>query len=68
MIPEWEKLCSIVCEIHQKHAKQYVFGFDMAWTKNGWDLVEVNPAPSFDSYQQLTGKGIRPYLKEIEML
>ena len=67
-IPEWEKLCTLVRDIHTEHPGQMVFGFDLAWTKKGWDLVEVNPAPSFDSYQQLTGEGIRPYLKEIEIL
>lgn len=67
-VPEWNKLRSLVQEIHLEHPHQRLFGFDMAWTKSGWDLVEVNPAPSFDSYQELTGKGIRPYLQGIGML
>ena len=67
-VPEWNKLCSLVREIHLDNPNQRLFGFDMAWTKSGWDLVEVNPAPSFDSYQELTGKGIRPYLQGIGML
>ena len=67
-IPEWNELCSLVKEIHLSQSGQRVFGFDMAWTNKGWDLVEVNPAPSFDSYQELTGKGVRSYLYELEMI
>lgn len=67
-IPQWNELKSLVREIHLSAPGQRMFGFDMAWTRNGWDLVEVNPAPSFDSYQELTGKGIRPYLYELNML
>ena len=67
-VPEWNKLRSLVREMHLEHPHQRLFGFDIAWTKSGWDLVEVNPAPSFDSYQELTGEGIRPYLQRIGML
>lgn len=67
-IPEWEALKLLVREMHLAHSGQRMFGFDMAWTTNGWDLVEVNPAPSFDSFQELTGKGIRSYVRELGML
>ena len=67
-IPQWEELCSLVREIHFSQPGQRIFGFDMAWTTSGWDLVEINPAPSFDSYQELTGKGIRPYLQRTGIL
>ena len=67
-IPMWSELCSLVKQIHLEHKGQMVFGFDMAWTDKGWDLVEVNPAPSLNSYQELTGEGIRHYLKRLNMI
>ena len=67
-IPCWEELRSLVKEMHLSVPKQRICGFDMAWTETGWDVVEVNPAPSLTSYQQLIGKGIRPFLKEIDII
>ena len=67
-IPKWDELRSLVKTMHIAHPRQRVFGFDMAWTDKGWDLVEVNPAPSLTSYQELTGKGIRPFLQSIKMI
>lgn len=68
IIPEWQELCRIGMEIHQAHSGQRVFGFDFAWTDKGWDLVEVNPAPSFASFQALTGEGCRPLLEERQLI
>ncbi len=68
MIPEWKKLCETGIEIHRTHSGQRVFGFDFAWTEKGWDLVEVNPAPSFASFQSLTQKGCRPLLEEKQLI
>lgn len=67
-IPEWEKLCALAKEIHLSQKGQRLFGLDLAWSKHGWDLVEVNPAPSFDSFQELTGCGARPYLRTLGLL
>lgn len=63
-IPEWGKLCRTACELHGTQPGQRVFGFDFAWTTDGWDVVEVNPAPSFVSWQALTNRGIRPVLQD----
>ena len=67
-IPSWEELCILAKNMHSAHMEQRLFGFDFAWTADGWDVVEVNPAPSFDSYQALTGRGIRPLLKRLELI
>lgn len=67
-IPEWDKLLSTVRQAHGSFVKQKLIGWDYAWTDQGWDLVEANPAPSFASYQTLAGKGIRPMLQEIGLI
>ena len=67
-IPDWEALKSLVKKMHLTYPDQRVFGFDMAWSNNGWDLVEVNPAPSLTSYEELTGQGIRPFLQSINII
>ena len=67
-IPEWDKLLEIAKQLHTSQPRQCVFGFDFAWTTSGWDIVEVNPAPSFRSYQTFTRKGIRPLLKSYGLL
>ena len=64
-MPQWEQLMQIVEKAHRSVPQQRVIGWDFAWSQNGWDMVELNPAPSFASYQTLTGKGIRPKLQEI---
>ena len=63
-IPEWGELCRTACELHGTQPGQRVFGFDFAWTTAGWDVVEVNPAPSFVSWQALANRGIRPVLQD----
>ena len=67
-MPEWEKLCNTACEMHRSQPDQRLFGFDFAWTDNGWDLVEVNPAPAFTSFQTLSKRGIRPVLIEKKVI
>lgn len=64
IIPEWPTLRSLVSEIHSCFSNQFVFGFDYAWSTQGWDLIEVNPAPSLDSYQAIVGRGIRRMIEE----
>lgn len=67
-IPQWVELKSLAISIHSEFPKQRVFGFDFAWTPAGWDLVEVNPAPSFASYQAITDKGFRPQMQKYGLL
>lgn len=61
-IPSWKELRQMACRMHAEQPAQRVFGFDFAWTTGGWDIVEVNPAPSFVSWQTLAQRGIRPVL------
>ncbi len=68
IIPSWDELCATGIEMHQTYPGQKVFGFDFAWTNSGWDVVEVNPAPSFASYQSLLQKGCRPLLAEKKII
>lgn len=67
-IPDWQILCDMGLEMHRTHPGQRVFGFDFAWTDKGWDTVEVNPAPSFASFQALLQKGCLPLLKEKKLI
>lgn len=67
-IPQWKKLCEIAQNAHRRMPKQRLFGWDFAWTTNGWDLVEVNPCPAFISYQILKGCGIKAQLKEAGLI
>ena len=67
-IPEWPALLALAEEIHRSIPKQMLIGWDFAWSEAGWELVEINPAPSFSSWQALAGKGIRPLLRQHHLL
>lgn len=64
VIPAWDELLKLADDVHGRYTKQKVMGFDFAWTIRGWDIVEINPAPSFSTFQAITGKGIRAKVKE----
>ncbi len=64
-MPEWEKVCSIAKDAHKTLPKQRLIGWDFAWTTGGWDVVETNPSPSFESIQVLMGQGMRQRLKTV---
>ena len=65
VIPAWEAACTMAKNAHLRKPEQRLIGWDLAWTKTGWDVVEMNPSPSFQSIQVLMGKGIRPELQNI---
>ena len=67
-IPAWKDLLKIAEDAHRTMTKQRLFGWDFAWTPNGWDLVEVNPAPASASYQTLAQRGVRPILEKAGIL
>ena len=67
-IPLWSELKELAYKMHTSLPNQRLIGFDFAWTTQGWDVVEVNPSPAFASYQILMGEGIRPLLKEKELI
>lgn len=64
-LPEWEAVCRMAEIGHQSQPMQKLLGWDFAWTKKGWDVVEVNHSPSFASVQALTGVGIRSHLESV---
>ncbi|MCR5450829.1 MAG: hypothetical protein K6F23_15690 [Solobacterium sp.] len=65
VIPEWKELLNIVDQVHSKYSSQKMMGFDFAYSDKGWDIVEINPAPSVRSFQAISGEGMMPVLKEI---
>lgn len=67
-IPAWQELCAIAEKAHKTMPEQRLFGWDFAWTPNGWDLVEVNPAPAFVSYQILKKEGIKTKIKNAGLI
>ncbi len=64
VIPAWDELLKLADDVHYRYVDQKVMGFDFAWTIRGWDIIEINPAPSFSTFQAITGKGIRARVKE----
>ena len=67
-VPAWKELCAIAEKAHKTMPEQRLFGWDFAWTPNGWDLVEVNPAPAFISYQILKKEGIKNKIKNAGLI
>ena len=67
-IPAWSELLSLVESAHRSLHGQSLIGWDFAWAENYYDLVEMNPAPSFDSFQIFTDHGIRPLLKRYKLI
>ena len=67
-MPAWEEMLKMVEKGHKKYPGQRVFGWDLAWNGKAWDVVEVNPAPSFSSYQVLTGHGALQEMKDAGIL
>ena len=63
-IPAWVEMKTFVSEVMDKleGLAEYI-GFDLAYTKKGWTIVEINPFPQFYSQQLIDRKG---YRKEIE--
>lgn len=63
-IPAWVEMKTFVSEVMDKlEGLAGYIGFDLAYTKKGWTIVEINPFPQFYSQQLIDRKG---YRKEIE--
>ena len=67
-IPSWQEIKDIAEKAHKSLPEQRLFGWDFAWTENGWDLVEVNPGPAVVSFQILKNKGLKPNFQEAGIL
>ena len=56
-VPEWETLLNMAREIQELIPHQKFVGWDFAYTKNGWCLVEANWGVILTQF--VTGKGVR---------
>ena len=56
-VPEWETLINLARKIHEEMPHQKYVGWDFAYTKNGWCLVEANWGVILKQF--VTGKGVR---------
>lgn len=65
-IPKWNDLIDdIESVMNELEGLAGYIGFDMALTKNGWAIVEINPFPQFYSQQLVDRTG---YRREIERI
>ena len=65
-VPDWEKAKSLCFEaIEQLPAEIGIVGFDIAYSNNGWVIVECNPLLGINVAQLFLQKGIK---KELECL
>ena len=53
-IPEWDSLLNLAYELMNRFKKQRIVGWDLAYSVNGWVVVEANSCPSI---QILAGNG-----------
>ena len=54
-IPAWDDLLELVKLLAKKFKKQRIVGWDMAYSTDGWVIVEANSHPHI---QVLAGNGI----------
>lgn len=65
-IPAWNELKLFVTEVMKElEGIAGYIGLDLAYTKKGWSIVEVNPFPQVYSQQLIDKKGFRKELEEI---
>ena len=57
-IPEWKELLEYVEKLHRSMPQHVYVAWDLAHTKNGWDLVEANWG-QLGSTQMMLGHGIK---------
>lgn len=57
-IPEYKEMTLVADKVMNK-IEQYArfVGFDMAYTNNGWTIIEINPFPQFYMQQMLVSRG-----------
>ncbi len=61
-IPHWEQVLSLVRELALVVPDQLYVGWDLAYTDNGWIMIEGNAWSQFVVYQIPRRSGIRKYL------
>lgn len=63
-LPQWDILIAMAKEIALKLPKQKVIGWDFAYSKSGWVIVEGNGRPGMQYFCQ-NGEGARPIYEQI---
>ena len=58
-IPEWEKAVNLVSIVAQKDEGVHYVGWDIAFSKKGWVLVEGNANAEFVGWQSVSRRGVR---------
>lgn len=64
-LPEWDSLLTIVENVAKVIPSTRYVGWDMAYTRNGWIVVEGNSYGQFSVLQIPLGKGIKKDFEEI---
>lgn len=59
MIPKWEELCGMITEIASVLPGAVMISWDMAFTEEGWCMVEGNDVGGHHLIQMPTQKGIK---------
>lgn len=67
-IPHWDELKSTVTKLSTVLPSIHCVGWDMAYSKNGWVLVEANGRAQVVTIQVLTGHGYKPLFEKMAYL
>lgn len=63
-LPEWNELLNIVEELSLNLKEYKLIGWDMAYTKDGWVVVEGNNRPNINTIQMCLGHGLRNVIEK----
>lgn len=63
-MPEWEKAIALVKELAMIVPEQRYVGWDLAYTDNGWIMIEGNSYGQFSSVQTMSQGGVRPIIED----
>lgn len=67
-IPDWKGLIATIEKLSAKVPSIHCVGWDMAYSKKGWELVEANGRAQVVTIQVLTGEGFLPLFKKMAYL
>ena len=64
-LPAWEECLDLIKTCARKMKKVRIVGWDLAWTKKGWVIVEGNAQGQFVGQQGTNAKGLRYELLDV---
>lgn len=67
-LPEWDKLKEKILLLTSRIPSVHCVGWDMAYSKKGWVLVEANGRAQVVAIQTLTNSGYRPLFEKMAYL